>query len=80
VLLYTAVTDRSLLCTAAATAASALQGTVAGAWSPHDEQNDNRGIAGVVGPTYGNMVRWVVVAYQMLLYLVITAKTCELAA
>ncbi|KAF6256607.1 hypothetical protein COO60DRAFT_1657259 [Scenedesmus sp. NREL 46B-D3] len=31
-------------------------GTVAGNWSPYDNQADRRGIAGVVGPAYGNIV------------------------
>jgi hypothetical protein len=34
----------------------AMQGTIAGNWSPYDKQNDRRGIAGVVGPAYGNIV------------------------
>jgi hypothetical protein len=33
-----------------------LQGTIAGNWSPYDRQSDRRGIAGVVGPAYGNIV------------------------
>jgi hypothetical protein len=36
-----------------------MQGTIAGNWSPYDKQNDRRGIAGVVGPAYGNIVRLV---------------------
>jgi hypothetical protein len=35
------------------------QGTIAGNWSPYDNQDDRRGIAGVVGPAYGNIVRLV---------------------
>ncbi|WIA38422.1 hypothetical protein OEZ86_001748 [Tetradesmus obliquus] len=31
-------------------------GTIAGSWSPYDKQADARGIAGVVGPAYGNLV------------------------
>jgi hypothetical protein len=42
-----------------------VQGTVAGNWSPYDNQDDRRGIAGVVGPAYGNIVRLVPILLEL---------------
>jgi hypothetical protein len=42
-----------------------MQGTVAGNWSPYDNQDDRRGIAGVVGPAYGNIVRLVLILLEL---------------